>query len=128
VWNFNTADMPREPGTRLWIAHPTDGKVYLTYRTHGTKRHPEGWWSGWMPGVEPVAWMLFVKPAHPFADRTIKSVDDARENMLATIHRPAVPTASERYAALDAAARSDLSAIMGTVPGAEFLIDDVGGM
>jgi hypothetical protein len=88
-WNFDIDNMPREPGTKLWIAHPTDGKVYLTYRTHGTKRHPEGWWSGWMPGVEPVAYQLFVKPEHPFADRT--------------------------------AAVSELSAILGTVPGADIL-------
>lgn len=84
-WNFDTADIPRgrqEPRTRkvkdeikeyfelvpvkLWLAHPTDGKVYATHWIEATK-FSKGRWLGWCEGQEPIAWMLHEKPVHPHA-------------------------------------------------------------
>lgn len=88
-WNFSIDSIPRgrlETRTRivkgetreheelvpvkLWLAHPTDGKVYATHWIEGTKTS-KGRWLGWSEGCEPVAWMLFEKPEHPFAGCTM---------------------------------------------------------
>lgn len=84
-WNFDLTNIPRgrqEPRTRkvrdelkeylefvpvkLWLAHPTDDKVYATYWIEATK-FSKGRWVGWVEGQEPIAWMPFVKPIHPHA-------------------------------------------------------------
>jgi hypothetical protein len=89
TWNFDISSIPRgrqEARTRrvkdeikeylefvpvkLWLAHPTDAKVYATYWIEGTKTS-KGRWVGWCEGQEPIAWMLFEKPEHPFAGRTV---------------------------------------------------------
>ncbi len=49
---------------KVWLSHPTDGRVYLTYWTPPTKHTPKGRWSGWCEGTEAKAWMPFVMPSH----------------------------------------------------------------
>lgn len=84
TWNFDMSSAPRgrhvtqtriikgEPQQfdvfimeRVLLAHPTDGKVYATYWIEPNKFTPNGRWSGWSEGVEPLAWMPY--PVHPFA-------------------------------------------------------------
>lgn len=83
TWNFDMTSAPRgrhvtqtriikgEPQQydvfimeRVLLAHPTDGKVYATYWIEPNKFTPNGRWSGWCEGVEPLAWMPY--PVHPF--------------------------------------------------------------
>lgn len=83
TWNFDMSSAPRgyhvtqtriikgEPQQydvfimqRVLLAHPTDGKVYATYWLEPNKFTPKGRWSGWVEGVEPLAWMPY--PIHPF--------------------------------------------------------------
>lgn len=83
TWNFDMTSAPRgrhvtqtriikgEPQQydvfimeRVLLAHPTDGKVYATYWIEPNKFTPNGRWSGWCEGVEPLAWMPY--PIHPF--------------------------------------------------------------
>ena len=63
-WNFDITNIPRT-GEQLWLAHPTDGKVYLTKFVQPTKLTPSGWWNGWKSKVEPIAWQPFVRPNYP---------------------------------------------------------------
>lgn len=85
TWNFDIDAIPKgrnedrsytkADGTRVeksefvpekvWLAHPTDKKVYLSYWVPPTKQTPTGWWSGWTAKEQPKAWMAFERPVHP---------------------------------------------------------------
>jgi hypothetical protein len=76
-WNFDMSVAPRDPKAKLLVAHPTDGKVYLTKWNPPTTHTPQGWWSGFAPGFELLAWMPW--PEHPFQ---AKANDEACETGL----------------------------------------------
>lgn len=110
TWNFDLTTAPRgkQEGrsfTADWLWLATSAGEVIRSHWIPERGRDGGRWLGLNKGSEPVAWIPFEKPEHPFAS----------EARLAA------------YTDALAPARSELSALVGPVPGAEFLINDAGG-
>lgn len=65
TWNHNLSTAPQD-GTPIWAASRTSDQVI---RTYWAKTKTGGYWTGFKSDgtCDPIAWQLFVAPAHPGA-------------------------------------------------------------